>query len=133
MERSTKTAVGITSAALASMAAAGAAYLYLGKNAPQRRQKLAAWMREAEKEIVEEAMKLKNAAFSEENYQRIIDVVTEKYRRAQQLDPQNIVDFISMMRENWEQAGRSVHKKSASFKTSRVRRKARKRATSGSR
>lgn len=94
--------------AAATMAGAAAAYLYMGKGAPERRKKVATWYRSAEREIVSEASKLKNAAFNEENYQRIIDVVARRYEQARNISPEEISRFVSLMREGWERAGRAL-------------------------
>ena len=94
--------------AAATMAGAAAAYLYVGKGAPERRKKVAAWYKTAEKEIVTEASKLKNAAFNEENYQRIIDMVAKRYEQARNVSPEEIARFVTLMREGWERAGKAM-------------------------
>lgn len=99
--------------AAATMAGAAAAYLYLGKGAPARRKKVATWYKSAEKEIVTEARKLKDAAFNEENYQRIIDMVARRYEQARNISPEEIARFVTLMREGWERAGKAMGVSSA--------------------
>ena len=88
------------------MAGAAAAYMYMGKEAPARRKKVAAWMKKAEKDIVREAMKLKDSAFTEENFEKIVETVTKKYRQAQNLSPEAVGQFIAMITEGWQRAGK---------------------------
>lgn len=117
------------------MAGAAAAYLYIGKGAPARRKKVATWYKAAEKEIVTEASKLKNAAFNEENYQRIIDVVAKRYEQVRKLSPEEVAQFIAVMREGWERAGKAIGAATATRGTQKaatrtVKKKVRKAKTS---
>ena len=133
MDQDTKRNVGIAGAVMATMAAAGAAYLYLGKDAPKRRKKVAAWMKTAEREIVTEAKKLKDAAFTEENYDRIIEMVTDKYRQVRNITPDDISDFVQMMRDSWERAGEIAKKSSIAKSITRAERATPARKTTKSR
>ncbi len=92
----------------ASMAAAAAAYLYVGKDAPARRKKAAEWMKKAEAEVVSSAKSLKDVAFNKTNYQRIVKEVSKKYRAVKDIDPKDVTAFVAMVAKNWEKAGRAA-------------------------
>lgn len=105
MKQSVKN-VGLAAATMA--AAAGAYYLYGSKDAAKNRRAVSTWMRRAEREIVHEAKKLKNAAFTEDNYRRVISGVAQRYQQLQNVDPADVQKFVSAVQKSWRQAGEAV-------------------------
>ena len=97
---------GLAAATMA--AAAGAYYLYGSKDAAKHRRTVSTWMRRAEREIVHEAKKLKNAAFTEENYRRVIDGVAKRYKQLENVDPEDVKRFVAAVQRSWESAGDAV-------------------------
>lgn len=123
---------GLAAATMA--AAAGAYYLYGSKDAAKNRKKTAAWMRRAEREIVHEAKKLKNAAFTEDNYRKAINIVAARYSKLKDVDPDDVKRFVSAVQKSWQQAGKAVKARASSMqgaakkKAKKIVRKAKKMA-----
>jgi len=99
-----------TVAGLAALAA-GAYYFYYSKNAKKHRAAVKGWMEKAEKEIIEEALKLKDAALNEENYKAIVSTVTEKYRVLQKLGTREAEDFRDALQKAWKTLKKDLSKK----------------------
>lgn len=109
MKKTTKTAgVAAVATAATMAAAAGAYYLYGGEKASAHRRKVGAWMRRAEREIVHEAKRLKDKAYTDQNIKRVIGEVTRRYEAARDLDPKDVKQFISAVRKSWKDAGKAV-------------------------
>jgi hypothetical protein len=109
MKQSTKkTAVALGAAGATMAAAAGAYYLYGSEKASAHRRKVGAWMRRAEREIVHEAKRLKNAAYSDQNIRRVIDQVAKRYEAARELDPKDVKQFVAAVQKSWKDAGKVV-------------------------
>lgn len=109
MKQSTKKTAAALGAAGATMAAAaGAYYLYGSEKASAHRRKVGAWMRRAEREIVHEAKRLKNAAYTDANIKRVIKEVAKRYEMAKELDPKDVKEFVSAVQKSWKNAGSVV-------------------------
>src|SRR5688572_19598778 len=109
MKQSTKKAAAALGAAGATMAAAaGAYYLYGSEKASAHRRKVGAWMRRAEREIVHEAKRLKNAAYTDQNIRRVIGEVAKRYEMAKDLDPKDVKQFVAAVQKSWKDAGKVV-------------------------
>jgi uncharacterized protein YpuA (DUF1002 family) len=109
MKQSTKKTAAALGAAGATMAAAaGAYYLYGSEKAAAHRRKVGAWMRRAEREIVHEAKRLKNAAYTDQNIRRVIDEVAKRYESARDLDPKDVKQFVAAVQKSWKDAGKVV-------------------------
>jgi hypothetical protein len=132
MKQSTKKTAAALGAAGATMAAAaGAYYLYGSEKASAHRRKVGAWMRRAEREIVHEAKRLKNAAYTDQNIRRVIDGVAKRYESARELDPKDVRAFVSAVQKSWKDASKVVKsrtsgraapkKRAAAKKTARKR------------
>lgn len=113
-----KTALALGAAGATMAAAAGAYYLYGSEKAAQNRRKVGAWMRRAEREIVHEAKRLKNTAYSDANIRRVINAVADRYEAARELDPDDVKLFISAVQRSWKQAGKAVQSRSRKTKKS---------------
>jgi len=96
----TKSKLGIV-AGLAA-AAVGAYYFYYSKHAKKNRTKAKAWMVQAEREVMAKVEKLKDAAFNEENYKRIVDAVTSRYREMGGITAEELEEFVSVLRSAWK-------------------------------
>lgn len=108
MKQSAKNAAAALGAGATMAAAAGAYYLYGSERASAHRRKVGAWMRRAEREIVHEAKRLKNAAYTDANIKRVIDEVARRYEAARDLDPQDVRQFVSAVQKSWRDAGKVV-------------------------
>lgn len=84
-------------------AAAGAYYLYYSKNAKKNRAKVADWMDSAKKEIVAEVKRLKEETLTQENYERIVDAVSEKYRRLRNIEATEVERFTGALGSAWQE------------------------------
>lgn len=84
-------------------AAAGAYFLYYSKHAKKNRAKVADWMESAQKEVVKEVRRLKDATLNEKNYQRIVDAVTEKYRKVRAIESSELERFRTALGSAWKQ------------------------------
>lgn len=106
MKKNEKTALGIVGATMA--AAAGAYYLYGSEKAASHRRTASAWMKRAEKEIIAEAKRLKNKAYTDEHIQRVIREVAKRYTIAKNIDPEDVAAFVAMAQKGWKDAGKAV-------------------------
>lgn len=98
-----KVAGGVALGAAAGVAGAGAAYYFLGSKDAKKHQKAAkAWMVKAQKEIMAEAKKLKVVATDKKNYDKIVKVVSEKYKKAQKLDAKDVAGFVKGIQSDWQ-------------------------------
>ncbi len=89
-------------------AAAGAYYLYYSKSAKKNRAAMKSWMGKAEKEIVTEAKKLKDAALNEDNYRRIVSAVSSKYQKLRKLESGEVEEFISTLGSAWTRIKKDI-------------------------
>jgi hypothetical protein len=103
-----KTAAALGAAGATMAAAAGAYYLYGSEKASAHRRKVGAWMRRAEREIVYEAKRLKDKAYTDQNIKRVIGEVAKRYEAAKDLDPKDVKQFISAVQKSWKDAGKVV-------------------------
>lgn len=136
MKQATKKTAEVAAVAAATMAAAaGAYYLYGSEKASAHRRKVGAWMRRAEREIVHEAKRLKDKAYTDQNIRRVIGEVTKRYEAARDLDPKDVKQFIAAIQKSWKDAGKVVTNRVAvkvAPKPARPGRKsAKKKATTG--
>lgn len=118
MKKSTKKTVAALGAVGATMAAAaGTYYLYGSKKASAHRRNVGAWMRKAEREIVREAKRLKNKAYTDQNIKRVIKEVAKRYEMARSLDPKDVKQFVAAVQKSWNDAGRTVRSRTGGMKT----------------
>ena len=96
-----------TVAGLAAVAA-GAYYFYYGKNAKQNRKAAVAWMGNAEKEVMVQVRKLKDAALDEKNYKKIISTVAAKYKKLKKLEEGEVEDFIGALEAAWNKVKKDI-------------------------
>lgn len=108
MKQKIKTAAALGVAGATMAAAAGAYYLYGSEKASQHRRKAGAWMRRAEREIVHEAKRLKDKAYTDENVKRVIKEVAKRYEMARDIDPKDVQQFVSAVQKSWQDAGKAV-------------------------
>ena len=99
MKKSTK--IELAGAALAA-GALGAYYFFGSDSGKKHRLQAAAWMKKAEKDIVVQASKLKDAAFNEENYNKIVAAVSEKYQTMKNLDAEDVAKFVAVVGSAWK-------------------------------
>ncbi len=105
----TITKVGLVGA----IAGAMGYYFYGSENAKKNRSHALEWMKKAEKEVFERVSELKDSAFNEKNYKKIVNEVGEKYRMLHKLSSKEIVRFITVVSDAWEdlkeEAGEAAH------------------------
>lgn len=104
----TKSKLGIV-AGLAA-AAVGAYYFYYSKHAKKNRARAKAWMVQAEREVMDKVEELKDAAFNEENYKRIVDAVSARYREVRGVTVQELEEFISVLNGAWKEIEKRASK-----------------------
>jgi len=119
MNGTKKTAATLAGATMA--AAAGVYYLYGSEKASTHRRKVGAWMRRAEREIVYEAKRLKDTAFTDANAKRIINVVASRYQLAKALDPKDVKQFVAAVRKSWKDAGKVVKSRGSVLRTTMMK------------
>lgn len=112
--KATAAGLGVGLAALAA-AAAGAYYFYGAKHSPQHRKQMKGWMIKAKGDVVEKLENLKD--MSQENYDKIVDQVAEKYGKLKNVDPEDIKAMVADMRKHWKNI-------SGQFKPAPAKRKA---------
>lgn len=112
MKKITKLEVAAGLAAVA----AGAYYLYYSKSAKRNRAAVKDWMKKAEKEIVAEAKKLKDAALNEDNYKRIVSAVSSKYQKLRKLESAEVEEFMTTLGSAWTRVKKDIAKQAKSFK-----------------
>ncbi len=107
----TKTKVELAGATAATAGALGAAYYFFGaKGAKKHRKEAVVWMTKAEKEIMAEAKKLKNATFNEKNYKKIVATVAAKYKALPKIDQKDVAHFHKALTSAWKEL-KNVEKK----------------------
>ena len=118
------TATGIAAAA----AAAGAYYFYYSKGAAKNRAVAKVWMKKAEKEIISETKKLKEAALNEKNYHKIVATVSDKYQKLKKLESGELKGFSTALKSAWKKVQKEAKSKEKTVKRT-VKQAAKKRAT----
>jgi hypothetical protein len=134
MKNSNKKLIGGAGAVAGAAAIAGALYyLYGTESGKKQRVKIVAWMKDAEKDILEEVSRLKDTAFTEENYRRIVKEVTKRYEALKNLDPDAIAAFMVHANSAWKIAKeKALAKRAVPAKKKRAAKKSRTRSTSSS-
>lgn len=127
MKNATKSLLG--AGAVTGAAAAAAYYFYGSKNAQKNRKQVSAWARSAEKEIVQRAKQIKNAALTDATIRGVISEVAKRYEATRNIDPKDIRDFVGTMQEGFREAKKSVQKRLAGRAGGKA--KAKKRAPKG--
>lgn len=103
MKKKTKTALGVASAAAATGAALASAYYYYGsEKAAQHRRQLKSWAKQAEKDIVREAKKIKDKALTDRNVQALIAEAARRYKMTKDLDEADVRAFVAAMQKRWQ-------------------------------
>jgi len=97
---------GIT---VAIVAVAGTYFLYGSKNAAKNRKKVKAWTLKAKGEILEKLEKLSEV--SEEAYNKIIDDVSEKYKKVKNIDRSDIQTFTKELKGHWKKMQKEIKKR----------------------
>ncbi|HMA78249.1 MAG TPA: hypothetical protein VKP88_03845 [Candidatus Paceibacterota bacterium] len=125
-------AVGLTATAVA---AAGAYFLYGSEDAKQNRKKVKSWMLKAKAEVLESLEQAQD--MTEEEYDKLIDSVSNAYSRLKDASKADIATFKREMKEHWsgiEEVAKPVKKratktaKKAVKKAKKVAKKATKKA-----
>jgi hypothetical protein len=91
-----KVVVGLAAVA----AAAGAYFLYGSKDAAKNRKKIKGWALRAKGEVIERLENLKE--LNEEKYNQIVDMVSEKYKKLKNVDPEELSAMIKDMKSHWK-------------------------------
>ncbi len=105
--KGTKLAMAGAAAAAAAAGAAGVYYFYISKDAKKHRKEAVKWMVKAEREVITEAKKLTDAAFTEANYRAIIAAVLGKYQRLVDVDRTDIEAFRKFLMGAWKEIKKS--------------------------
>ncbi len=80
-------------------AAVGAYYLYGHKDAAKNRAKIKGWMLKAKGEVLEELEKAKDV--TESAYMGAVDTVVKKYNELKTIDPGELGEFMTEMKDHW--------------------------------
>ncbi len=131
--------VGLTAA---SIAAIGGYFLYGSKNAAQNRKKTKSWMLKAKGEILETLEDMKDV--TQDEYNTIVDAVTDSYKRARRLSAAELAAFTKEMQQHWKKIEKTApakritsrarkYMKSTPKKTTRSSTKRKKKTTKSSR
>jgi hypothetical protein len=94
-----KVAVGIGLATLAA-AAAGTYFLYGTKEGAKRRKQIRGWTLRMKGEILEKMENLKD--MSEDAYNRIVDQVADKYKKAKNVDAAELAALVGDVKRHWK-------------------------------
>ncbi len=87
--------------ALAAAAAAGAYFLYGSKDAKKNRKSVKGWVLKAKGEVLEK-METVKGELTEENYHKIVDTVTEKYRKLKNEHGEDIDTLVKDLKGHWK-------------------------------
>ncbi|HEY4479189.1 MAG TPA: hypothetical protein VI981_02445 [Candidatus Paceibacterota bacterium] len=91
----------LVGAGIATLAALAGAYLLYGdKDGAARRKKIRGWLIKAKGEIIERLEKLE--AVNEDVYNRIVEEVVKKYKKAKNVDPAEIQALVKDARAQWK-------------------------------
>jgi hypothetical protein len=108
---------------LAAAAIAGAYYLYGSKEGAKRRAKIRGWSLRVKGEVLEKLENMKEV--DEEAYNKVVDTVTDKYKKVKGVDISEISLLAQDLKKHWGnikrqlQAGSKPAKKSSSKKPAR--------------
>lgn len=91
---------------LAAAAIAGAFYLY-GKEGAKRRAKIRGWALKAKGEVLEKLENLKDV--NEETYNKVVDTVAEKYKKAKGVDLAEVTALVADMKRHWGNIRRQMN------------------------
>ena len=119
MKNNTKASLGAAAAATGA-AAIAAYYLYGARDAKQNRATLAGWAKSAEREVVQRAKQLKQAALTDETMKTIIGEVARRYEMTKKLDPRDVRAFVSSMQKSFKEARSSVVRNAKAGASSRA-------------
>jgi hypothetical protein len=92
------TGLGLGLALVAASAAAG--YFLYGKDGAKKRTKIKGWMLKAKGEVLEKIEKLKDV--SEDEYNRVINTVAEKYGKVKDIDAAEVEALAKDLRKHWK-------------------------------
>ncbi|MCK5026997.1 MAG: hypothetical protein KAS07_01120 [Candidatus Pacebacteria bacterium] len=95
--------------ALVAAAAAAGYFLYGSKEGARNRKKVKGWMLKAKGEVLENIEKLKK--IDEEDYNKIIDKVSDKYAKVKNLDSDEVYALMDDMRRHWKRIQKDIEPK----------------------
>lgn len=116
--------IGLTAAAVA---AAGTYFLYGSKDAAKNRKTVKSWMLKAKAEVLEALEQAQE--MSQEEYERMIDVVAATYAQVKTASKADIATFKKEMKEQWKNIEKHAPKKKTAKKAAKKATKTAKKAT----
>lgn len=84
---------------IAAAAVAGAYFLYGSKEGAKRRAKIKGWTLKAKGEVLEKLESLKDV--NEEAYNKVVDNVTDKYKKMKNVDVAELALLTQDLRRHW--------------------------------
>lgn len=124
VKRSTGSKKGLLLVGAAVAAAAGAYYLY-GPKGKQHRTKIKSWTLKAQAEVMDRVEKLKEV--DREALNKIVDMVADKYKKAQGTSTAEVVAFAKDIKGQWDHIEKEF-KKGAKKGSSAVRKATKKKS-----
>ena len=99
---------GLTGLGLAGAAAAAiiGGYFFYGKDGAKHRKNLKTWAVKAKAEVLEKVEKTKD--MSEEKYNEAIDLISAKYAKVKDMNPEDIAAFAKDLKKHWKDIKREI-------------------------
>lgn len=101
-------------AALTAATAAGVYFLYGSKDAKKNRKKAEDWAMKAKGEVLGQITKAKS--LKEEDYKRMVDTVTNKYKKLKTTKNKDVEALAREMKAQWKQINKQAAKKMTTVK-----------------
>lgn len=105
-------------------AAVGAYYLYGHKDAAKNRAKIKGWMLKAKGDVIEELEKAKDV--TESAYMGAVDAVVKKYNELKTIDPGELGEFMTEMKDHWSGIQKTLGKAPTTKKAGKTTKKTKK-------
>lgn len=115
---------------LAAAAAAGAYFLYGSKEGAKRRAKVRGWALKAKGEVLDKLETMKEV--NEDAYNKIVDTVTDKYKKAKNIDVAELALLSQDLKRHWGNIKRQMNTGAGAKKAAPKRRPAPKKQSGGS-
>lgn len=93
-----KAEIGLALAGLATIA--GTVFLYGTDAGKKKRKQIKGWTLKAKGEVIEKLENLKD--LNEETYHKVIDTVTEKYKKLKTVAPEELEEVVQDLKKSWK-------------------------------
>ena len=88
---------------------AAATYFFLGPNGAKHQKDAKAWATNMKKEVIKQLKVARDV--TKPVYDQIIDSIAAEYRKAKDVDPEEVSKLVQELKERWEAIGKSAKSK----------------------